>query len=658
MDFRALAASQVYGLAAAASAVAVLLFLLRPRPKAVVVPSMFFWDQVVSRRRDPRWREVLALLLQVLALAAMAFALGDPAPRDDPGEAASAAGRPVRPADRVAVVDLSPSLDARGPDGRTRLDIVRDGLLRDVDLLADGERLALVVAADRGRVAVPLTSDVRRLALALRSLHAGLARADVPGALAAASALPGLGERPAEVRLYTDGDAPSPPPLPAGTRYVLQPVGEPLDNLAVTALDARASEGLPAQHEALVRIRSFASRPAEVTLSIETAREVLGSQRVRLAPGETVERVYRFFPRGDQTIEAALRDAVFEGDGGGDALPGDDRAYAFLQPLRPARVLLISRGNLYLEKALALIPGLAVTRVPAGPAAESALAAGGADLAFLDGWAPARPPRIPTIYFNPPPGSASGFTVLRRVETPVTTDWALDHPLLRHLVLRDLNIALTSVFEPRKGDTRLVGTAGGPIALARDLSGTPVVAFGFDLGDSDLPLRVAFPQLVYNAVTWAREGRAVGGAPGRAWLARDLVPLGGTGAAEARLVAWTGGEDEAAVDGAADGGGGGAEAPRWSRPRPTGDGVARIEAPRLGFLAVQAGQAPRPLAVNLFDPEESDLRRVPAREGVDPAAAEGPPPPRPHREEPVAPWLLLSALALGVLLVEYAVGAR
>lgn len=41
-----------------------------------------------------------------------------------------------------------------------------------------------------------------------------------------------------------------------------------------------------------------------------------------------------------------------------DYLPLDDQAFAIPQPVKPAKVVLISEGNLFLETALKLLPYL------------------------------------------------------------------------------------------------------------------------------------------------------------------------------------------------------------------------------------------------------------------------------------------------------------
>ena len=81
--FERLTSTDVATIAAVAGAIAVALFLLRPRPPKVEVSSHVLWAQVLPKRHNPLYKELLMLALQLLALAALAAALGDPRPKPD-----------------------------------------------------------------------------------------------------------------------------------------------------------------------------------------------------------------------------------------------------------------------------------------------------------------------------------------------------------------------------------------------------------------------------------------------------------------------------------------------------------------------------------------------------------------------------------------------
>jgi len=615
------------------------LFFLRPRPRLLAVPSHVLWNKVIPRRIDPLIKEIIALLLQILVLLGVIAALGQPERESRPAVAVDESGT-TRPLDRVVVVDLSASM-ATDEGGMTRLETVQQRVQELVNDLADGERLALVRAGACATVAVPLTDDQRRLGLAVRSLKGTPGRSDVDGALVWASQVLASSDGPAEIRIFSDAEI-GEVPASDDVEVVLETVGTIRPNLAVIAFDVRATEGLPAQIEAFVRLANYSNLPASVVVTLETQTQVLGRARYTLGAGETLDRIYRFYPPHENRVEVLLQEIEFEGDPDGDALALDDTACAFLPELRPARVLLVSRGNQYLTMALGLIPGLELETVVPADYDRSRVASGRYDVVFYDTFIPERPPRVNSFFINPA-GSMSGFEVVRRVETPVTTDWNLGHPLFANLVLRDLNVAVSGQFEPGAHDTRLIGTPTGPIALAREVGGVRQVAFGFDFADSDLPLRLAFPQLIFNTVLWMREGRAVAPPAGETHLARDplwLVPQ--EGVTELQVLPLREGQEEGVSR---------------ARTVPAGDGPVQSFFPRTGYFELVGTEQVLPVAVSVLDPLESDLRETPTYPA--PPANPAAPEPEPTAEPPWAPpWIWLGIVALVLMLGEFGVVNR
>ncbi len=618
--------------------VLLVLFFLRPRPQVLAVPSHVLWKQVIPRRIDPLIKEIIALLLQLLILAAVVGALGRPEPVVEEPEPVDVEGI-TRPRDRVVVVDLSASMGAMEGDA-SRLDGVKRRLQEMVADLADGERMAIVRADATATVAVPLTDDVQRLGLGIRSLRVRPGRADLSGALRRTQEVLADAQPPSEVRIFADSEVPAMTP-PEGCAVLAEPVGEPRPNLAVTAFDLRATDGLPAQIEAFVRVQSYAPLDAQVTVSVETPTRVLGRATYDLPAGGTLDRIYHFYPPDEDRVEVVLQDVTFGEDGPPDALALDNRAYAFLPGLRPARVLLVSRGNQYMEVALGLIPGLKLDKVTPDEFRRSQAASGRYDVVFYDSFVPDDPPRVNSFFINPRVAVA-GFSLVRQVETPTTTGWNLGHPLFANLVLRDLHVAVSGQFEPGRNDVRLINTPTGPIALARERGGVRYVAFGFDFADSDLPLRVAFPQLIFNTVLWMREGRASSPPAGPQHLARDPLWLQPESPDSALII-----EPLPDVE---------AEPRRRVRSSPVGDGHLRHHFDRTGYHVVAGAEDAALLAVSMLDPVESDL-------GGTPTVAAPPPVPPAPEPEPISqpwapPWVWLGLAALLLLLGEFALVNR
>jgi hypothetical protein len=88
------------------------------------------------------------------------------------------------------------------------------------------------------------------------------------------------------------------------------------------------------------------------------------------------------------------------------------------------------------------------------------------------------------------------------MDSPIVTEVEKDHPLLRWVALKDMNVSRSQVFTPQPGDVSLASSLGRSLLIAGTRDDHRAVALGFAPSASDLPLRVAFPVLLVNALRW------------------------------------------------------------------------------------------------------------------------------------------------------------
>ncbi len=568
--------SVVVPAAVAGASALVALYLLKLRRRRLEVPFADLWRRVLSETQSTalwkRLRRIVSLVVQLVLLGLILTALLDPR------LSATQHGRSI-----AIVVDTSASMQATdgrsGGGGRTRLDAAREEARRLVRGLA-GDDEAMIVAMDaRPAPRGGFSRDDRALLADIDALAATDTSADLLRALRlAGDALRGR-QRPTLV-LIGDG-AWRQSELDEGARalgpdvdlrYV--PVGTSSDNIGITAFAVRRYQANQTAYEVLVEVQSSRAQPSTATLQLVQDGEVVETQKLTLAAGERVQRLYPDLAGAGARLEARLVDAH-------DALGRDDVAYAVLPQKRKEKVLLVTAGDLFLEGALLLDENLDVEKI--APAAWDAAASAKYDAVILDGFTPASPPRTDALYLDPR-GAASPFAVRGSVDAPFITETAAAHPLMRWVALKDLNIARASTFALEPGDVAIASSFKQPLFVARDRDGRKTVALGFELKRSDLPLRVAFPVLLINALDWfagADTGLVASYATGRPW--RVPVPAGAT-------ELWV-------------------RAPDGTRTRaPVHDGRASYVAARAGFYELESAGAPnRTVAVNLASAEESSI---------------------------------------------------
>jgi hypothetical protein len=476
-----------------AAAVAVLaLYLVRTTRKRTVVTAGPVWERVIGRRRVSL-RELLSYFLQVVVLAALLGTLSDPR---DPSHETARRGLAI-------VLDASGTMLAREPTGR-RIDLAKSAARDLVASLAEGD-VAMVVRAGPWPAALTSwlgTAERTRLLEAIDTVDAEPRAADMAAAVrfaadALATVRPALSDRRVLALL---SDRPHAGPPPAGKTYDVQQLlfGAAGDNVAVTDFDLRAARGLERGYDVFVRVHNYGHVPARLELGVHSDDVLFGKVPLALAPGADAERLYHL-DLGASARSGVRVTAAAVGSSPPDALPVDDRAFGVLPEVRELPVVLVTAGNRFLEEVLRLNPEVKLS--VKGPGAWEGKAGAGT-LVVFDRVTP-EPAALPAnaLLIDPMEGRAP-FKVRKRVPRPKVTDWLGDHPLLKGATVRDLWIDEASLFAVDRADTALVSAEGGAVMALRESGGRRVLAIGFDLTRSDLPLRVAFPVFLRNVLRY------------------------------------------------------------------------------------------------------------------------------------------------------------
>ncbi len=471
----------------AAALTAVIIYLLSFRKRTVVVAADPIWRKIVGKRRTP-FRKLLALALQLLVLFLLSLALGDP--RFLPEKA-----KP--PVTMALVVDVSASMGAR-EEGGTRLEQAVKLSSGIAEAMGPRDRMVLMSMDDSCRPLVPYTSDPGVVKRALAGLKPATVPEDAQKAVNfAASTITGSGYSEHAVgRIVMVSDRFHDLQAPEGLELLQVAVGEGTENLAVTAFDVRPRGGAARGSEVFLEVANYGRRPRQSRLSVHTRNALLGEEVLEVPAGGTATRSYFLKPLETDRLMATL--TAVQGGGPVDGFSLDDRAFALTPERSTRRVVLVTPGNLYLEKALGLNPSVQVKVVAPAGFRPGVLA--GAQAVFFDGICPPAP--VHAAYFNPPGGSECPFAHDREVQSPSLLPLRGDHPVTRGITLIDVQIQQACRLLPEPGDVELLSDQGGPLVIAREKGPQRLLGAGFDVSKSDLPLRVAFPILLHNMLDW------------------------------------------------------------------------------------------------------------------------------------------------------------
>lgn len=489
MSLAGLPLSTLLGIAGAAGGMVVVFYILKLRRRPVAVPFARMWERILRDKEATNWfsqlKRLLSLLLQLALLTLMLAALGDPRV-----SATLVEGRNV-----VVLVDSSASMKAVDVEP-SRIEVACRRVRDMIRGLSGSDRM-LVAQMDASLTPLStMTGEVTDLQAAADRIHATDTRADLlRGLRFALDSLRGLSKP--EIVVISDGafgdlDREARQLDLSRVELTFVPVGTSDQNVAITEFSVRRYPLDKARYEVMLEVTNTNDKPVSVELSLLGDGEVVDVTRLKLAANERLPRFYKDLAGASRTLEARIKPT----DGALDQLPADDHAYALMPERRRARVLVVTRGNTYLEAALLLDEYLDVTVLAPDryPPKEKF------DVTIFDGVAPSLAPNTGASLYLNPPAEGSAVELGREIEMFGFDVWDRKSPLLRWMAMGDIQVAKGHALKPEAGDKVVGASANGPILVSGRRSGRKFVALGFDPRESDFVLRVAWPLFVLNTI--------------------------------------------------------------------------------------------------------------------------------------------------------------
>jgi hypothetical protein len=520
MHFLGLPLAELLTIFGVAGAAVTALYILKLRRRPITVPFSKLWERILRDKEATslfsRLKRIFSLILQLAILALLVFALGDP----------RTAIEVVKGRNVVVLIDTSASMQARdgGPTGqKPRVDLAKDELRKIIRGLGASDRMLIASMDAVVTPLTPMTGDVARLEQALDDVRPVDARADFPRALRyAADTLRGV--KRSEMVVISDGvlgeakdglgalksnacdDENVPRPDGKWTcvgdaRFSFVPVGSGKRNVAITEYSVRRYPLDKSRYEVMIEVQNFGEKDEDIELRLLGDGVLVDLTKLHLKSGEKLPRFYPNLGGASRQLEARINIAppnpadppIF------DDMPADDHAYAVLPERRRTKVLAVTDSNTYLEAALLLDEYLDVTTIT--EADWRAHGEGGKfDVAIFDGITPPLKPGLPALYIDPKDGGP--LKIAGAMKEPAFDTLDRKHPLLRWTAFDNIGITGASKLVPGEGDKVVGASNDGPLLVAGSRGGTKFVAMGFDVRQSDLPLRIAWPVFLLNTINW------------------------------------------------------------------------------------------------------------------------------------------------------------
>ncbi|MDE3074380.1 MAG: BatA and WFA domain-containing protein [Chloroflexota bacterium] len=464
--------------------VLIVFYLLKVRRHDVEVSSTFLWEQLhrdlVAHEPWQRLKTSLLLLLQILLMALLALGVARPFLTVQ-----------AQASDNVVIL-LDASGSMRATDVKpSRFEAARAAARQIVDRLSDDATGTIIRVTDHPQVLAQGPATKAQLYDALDHASVSSSPTNMREAIQLALSL-NKGKTRSQIFVVSDGAFPDMGDLSAaGSDIHFVPVGRTGQNQGITVLSARPDPNSPDRQHIFVRVQNFAPQPGSNLLSLYADGKLLDSASLKLAAKGKVDHVFDNLPAGTRVVEARLRD--------GDDLATDNDAWLVLNRASASKVLLVTPNNLFLEKAINLVPNVELFKV--NPKRYAGIDSGQYNLFVFDGFLPAQLPGGNMMIINPPTTDwlpIEGDPLPR----PRVTSFRNDDPLLSYVSFNEVQLQRVKPVTPPPWATVLAESGNTPLLLAGNNEGHKMVILPFDLHWSNFGLLTSFPIFMANAIAY------------------------------------------------------------------------------------------------------------------------------------------------------------
>ena len=465
----------------------ILLYLLKQRRRRVEVSTLMFWDKILRDEQTvtslTKLKKLLSLLLQLLFITLLALAVARPL----------VSGKLTGARRVVLLVDTSASMLV-SEGGQTRFELARQKAREVVRGLGQGDSLMLVAVAGEPDVVQPFTDSKKDLQEAIEKLQPTHAETDFAPALKFIEQLPG-DTRETHVYLVTDGAfAPLDFIPPPRTRFAYLPIGKETENIGIASFQIRPLPFSARDFQIHIEVANYTDKEQKAPLELRINGRLADAFEFTIPAGKSVTRTLRQFSDTGGEVEAVL-DVK-------DAFPLDNHAYATLPKPSPIKVRLVTPGDVFLERVLATDDEVELQVVAPDKYVEPDSAA----VTIFSGWRPAKTLPGNSVFVGAWPDDL-GLVRRGDVAKPLFTEWQRDHPINRHLALQNVSIEKAAAVEPNAKFQKLAASFSDPLVLLSENERQKVLVVTFDTATTDLPLRVAFPIMLANAIRYLSEAQ-------------------------------------------------------------------------------------------------------------------------------------------------------
>jgi hypothetical protein len=449
----------------------IILYLLKQQHEDLTVSSLYLWEEVIKDlEANAPWQKLkknILMILQIIAVILLALALAKPYLSNLESNIQNV----------VVVIDTSMSMQSK-MGNKTRFDEAKANAREYITNLKPNTYVTLISVGKNTVIEENLSKNKSSLLNSLNAIEVTNSALNIDDAK---SIIFSIANQHPNTKVVLFGDQNF---FIEGVEMEFSDMSGEAENFAIINLSHTVTEnGITA----LSTIANYTGADAKIPLSIYLDGSVYDAKYVDIAFGETLNVYWNNLPESTNVIEVRIDKE--------DALAIDNTYWNVVEKGLGNKALLVSDGNVFIEKALALSNKLELYKTLPDESREFI----GYDLYIFDGFLPEIIPEDGSIMiFNPPKNQL--FQVGEVVEIPQIKELRGD--IFKYVKEFDFSIGESKIIEVPLWAEEIIEFKEGSGGFAGLYNNQRILAIAFDIFKTDISITPAFPIFITDAVEW------------------------------------------------------------------------------------------------------------------------------------------------------------
>ena len=447
----------------------ILMYLLKKQHTDVKVSSNYLWEKalrdVEANRPWQKLKKNILLFLQLLIFTALVFAIAQPYIFSN-----KIGGRNL-----IIILDTSASMQSKEND-ETRFDVATKEIEKIINNLKPDTRVTLITADNKPNIIINDSKDKVSMKKKLKSIKPTNRSDSIEDTISLVKAMT-KDMSSFNVVFFTDKEI-----VTDIDNAAINTINSNHMNVAIENLSHSINDNVIT---VLTTVTNYSDQTAEFDISLYTDSKLQDVREISLKSNESKDI---YWDNLDNKISTIKTEIDFD-----DALVLDNSRYHVVNSNPIKKVLLISEENIFLEKAIALNKGVDLYK--SNEALENL---NGYDLYIFDGILPKELPSDGNfIMFNP-----SNNQLFNVLETKREGELRLLNDDLFRFVKLDFVLGEVKQLEAPKWSIPILLFDDKPVIFKGQKDKQKFVVCGFDIHNTDLPLKIDFPILIQNMLDY------------------------------------------------------------------------------------------------------------------------------------------------------------